>query len=103
MSSIKKNRWDCTECGTNQGKNDMWFEGGVCGDCHQVGLNNQKKDEVERILIDKWKQIGMDIPTNYEDIVQDCFEDVHETADPIDWGDGDVTIAFRRWIEKQVK
>jgi hypothetical protein len=45
----------------------------------------------------------MDIPSNYEDIVQDCFEDIHETADPVNWSNGDVSIAFRRWIEKQSK
>jgi hypothetical protein len=61
----------------------------------------EKKDEIERILINKFKQIGMDIPDNYEEIVQDVFEDVCETADPIKWHDGDVAIGFRRWIEKQ--
>jgi hypothetical protein len=86
----------------NLGDNDMWFEGDVCGDCNHIAKNNEKKDEIERILIDKWKQIGMDIPANYEDIVQDCYEDVHDTADPVDWNDGDVAIAFRRWIEKQI-
>jgi hypothetical protein len=60
----------------------------------------EKKDEIERILINKWACIGMDIPDNYEDIVQDCYEDVCETADPIDWNDADVIIAFRRWVEK---
>lgn len=61
----------------------------------------EKKDEIERILINKFKQIGMDIPDNFEEIVQDVFEDVCETADPIKWHDGDVAIGFRRWIEKQ--
>jgi hypothetical protein len=99
---MKQNRWDCTECGTNQGNNDIWFEGDICGDCHRQDLNNQKKDEIERILINKWASIGMDIPENYEDIVQDCYEDVCDTADPVNWEDGDVAIAFRRWIEKQI-
>ena len=61
----------------------------------------EKKDEIERILINKWACIGMDVPDNYEDIVQDCYEDVCETADPIDWHEGDVAIAFRRWVEAQ--
>ena len=30
-----------------------------------------------------------------------CYEDVCETADPVDWHEGDVTIAFRRWIESK--
>jgi hypothetical protein len=63
----------------------------------------EKKDEIERILINKWACIGMDIPRNYEDIVQDCYEDVCETADPINWHSGDVAIAFRRWIESKGK
>ena len=50
-----------------------------------------------------WGSLGMDTPENYEDIVQDCYEDVCETADPINWHSGDVAIAFRRWIEAQAK
>lgn len=61
----------------------------------------EKKDEIERILIDMWASLGMDTPSNYEDIVQDCYEDVCETADPIEWHDGDVAIAFRRWVESK--
>ena len=63
----------------------------------------EKKDEIERILIAKWAAVGMGIPDNYEDIVQDCYEDVCETADPVNWSEGDVSIAFRRWIQKQTK
>lgn len=61
----------------------------------------EKKDEIERILINMWASIGMDIPENYENIVQDCYEDVCTCADPENWHDGDVAIAFRRWIEHQ--
>lgn len=59
------------------------------------------KDMVEYYLINLFNTMGMDIPENYEDIVQDCYEDVMETADAEKWHSGDVTIAFRRWIEKQ--
>lgn len=65
-------------------------------------MNNwtvEKKDEIEKILFNKWTIFGMDYPTNYETIVQYCYEDVCETADPINWSDGDVAIAFRRWVE----
>jgi len=62
----------------------------------------EKKDNIESILINKWALIGMDVPSNFEDIVQFCYEDVCETADPENWSFGDVSIAFRRWIEKQV-
>ena len=64
-------------------------------------LNLEKKDSIEKMLINMWSTLGMDIPSNFEDIVQFCFEDVCETADPIEWHSGDVTIAFRRWIEAQ--
>lgn len=98
-----EDKWHCTQCGDEQGRHDMWFEGDTCGSCHDSADNTAMKDEIERILIGKWASIGMDVPENYEDIVQDCFEDVLETADPDNWHDGDVAIAFRRWIEKQTK
>ena len=101
MTYIKKHRWDCAECGTNQGNNSMWFEGGICGDCHEQNLNTKKKDEIERILIDMFDRIGIQIPSNFEDITQFVFEDVCDTADPVNWNNDDVTIGFRRWIEKQ--
>jgi hypothetical protein len=81
----------------------MWFDGDICGVCHDEQENTKKKDEVESILIMMWKTIGMDIPENFEDIVQDCYEDVCDTADSVNWNSGDVSIAFRRWIEKQSK
>ena len=61
----------------------------------------EKKDEIETILIDMFDRIGIQTPSNYEDIVQFCYEDVCETADPIDWNNADVIIAFRRWVESQ--
>ena len=59
----------------------------------------EKKDEIVTILIDMFDRIGIQTPSNYEDIVQFCYEDVCETADPIDWNNDDVLIAFRRFIE----
>jgi hypothetical protein len=59
----------------------------------------EKKDEIETILIDMFDRIGIQTPSNYEDIVQFCYEDVCETADPIDWNNDDVLIAFKRFIE----
>ncbi len=61
--------------------------------------NFNKKDEVKKILIQKITYLGMDIPNNIADIVQYCFEDILECADKDNWSDGDVIIAFRRWIE----
>ena len=59
------------------------------------------KDDIESIFINLIARMGMDIPENYEDIVQYIYEDVLETADPINWGVDDVVIGFRRWIESK--
>lgn len=59
-----------------------------------------KREEVTRILIDIFDRINIDTPSNFNEILDFVYEDVCETADPIDWHDGDVAIAFRRWIEK---
>jgi hypothetical protein len=60
-----------------------------------------KEKEVERILTNIFLMVGMDAPENIEEISKFCLEDVNGTADPIHWSDGDVLIAFRRWIELQ--
>jgi hypothetical protein len=90
--------WNCTECGSEQGRHDQWFDG-VCGECNTQIENTKKKDEIESLLIDIFDRIGIETPSNYEDIVQFVFEDVCETADPINWNNDDVAIGFRRWIE----
>jgi hypothetical protein len=63
----------------------------------------EKKDEIEKDFILILSLMGMDIPSNFEDIVQFIYEDVCETADPENWSQGDVVIGFRRWIESQSK
>jgi hypothetical protein len=106
MSSIKNNRWDCTKCGVNQGANDMWHESDVCGECldlNESPEDTEKKYEVTVILINMFDSLGMQTPSNFDEINQFCFEDICETADSENWNDSDVSIAFRRWIEKQVK
>jgi len=59
----------------------------------------EKKDEIESIWRGQIARFGMNIPENFEDIVQFIYEDVCETADPIEWNNDDVIIGFRRWIE----
>jgi len=61
----------------------------------------EKKDEIEKTFINLLASIGMDVPSNFEDIVQHIYEDVCETADPVNWSQGDVVIGFRRWIESK--
>jgi hypothetical protein len=104
MSSIKENRWDCTECGTNQGRNDMWFKGDICGECIQLLLNTKKKDLIEEKLINMFGKIGIRTPSNLEDITQHCFEYliIDENYNPLSDLDLQVAFAFKLWIEEQV-
>jgi hypothetical protein len=62
----------------------------------------EKKDEIEKIFINQIARFGIDLPENWEEIVQFIYEDVCETADPINWNDDDVRIGFRRWIESKI-
>ena len=55
------------------------------------------------MLIDIFDRINIDTPSNFDDILEFVYDDVNETADPEAWHDGDVAIAFRRWIEKDVE
>lgn len=61
----------------------------------------EKKDEIERRFINLITKIGMDIPSNFEDIVQFIYEDVCECVDENNWNDDDIVIGFRRWIESK--
>ena len=63
--------------------------------------SRDKKRDIQSMLISKFKSIGMDIPNNMDEIVEFCYQDVCETADEINWHDGDVAIALRRWMEQQ--
>jgi hypothetical protein len=59
------------------------------------------KDKVSSELQDILSNIGMDRPTNFDEIVEFCTEDVQATADPVEWHSGDVVIALRRWMESK--
>ena len=60
-----------------------------------------RKDVIEYIFIKLIARMEMEIPENYEDIVQYIYEDILETADLTNWSVGDVVIGFRRWIESK--
>jgi hypothetical protein len=98
----KEDIWNCNECNTEKGRHDQFFEG-VCEDCHTQATNTKKKDEIESLLIDIFDRIGIETPSNFEDITQFVFEDVCDTADPVNWNNDDVAIGFRRWIEAQAE
>lgn len=58
------------------------------------------KKDIEKEVFKLITNIGMDIPSNVDDIVEFICEDVSESADD-NWHDGDIVIAFRRWIESK--
>lgn len=59
------------------------------------------KKEITEILIDNFDRMNMDIPHNFDEILEFVIKDVKETADEENWNDADVVIGFRRWIEAQ--
>ena len=61
-----------------------------------------KKEEITSMLIDIFDRINIDTPNNFDEILEFVSNDVEETADSENWHDGDVAIAFRRWIESNV-
>tara|TARA_R110000824_G_scaffold239102_1_gene427851 strand:+ start:828 stop:1070 length:243 start_codon:yes stop_codon:yes gene_type:complete len=62
-----------------------------------------KEKEITSMLIDIFDKININTPNNFDDILEFVVEDVEETADKENWHDGDVAIAFRRWIELNQK
>ena len=64
-------------------------------------LNAEMFDEVDRLLVDNFDRLGMDLPNNFEEILDFVYWDIHDTAEKDNWNDRDVIIAFRRWIESQ--
>jgi hypothetical protein len=71
----------------------------ICDECQ----SKTKKGEVTELLIDIFDRINIDQPQNFDQILEFVYQDVCETADQANWNDGDVAIAFRRWIEKDIK
>lgn len=59
------------------------------------------KNKVAAHLQGILSNIGMDRPTNFDEIVEFCTEDLQDTADPVEWHSGDVVIALRRWMESK--
>lgn len=60
-----------------------------------------KREQVTEMVIDMFDRIGIDTPYNFGEINDFIYEDVDAAADPDKWHDGDVAIAFRRWIESK--
>lgn len=66
----------------------------------EKSLESEEKTEIESILISIFNKIGINKPNNLDIIIEFCYQDVKETADPKDWTSEDVLIAFRRYIEQ---
>lgn len=58
------------------------------------------KVEVKVYLAQLFSSIGIDRPSNHDDIFDFIVNDVSEVADPINYHSGDMAIAFRRFIER---
>lgn len=55
----------------------------------------------EYLLGTIYPAIGIDKPENHDEIVEFIVDDVKETAHLKDWHSGDVSIAFRRFLESK--
>lgn len=53
------------------------------------------------MLILSFSLLGMDKPSNFDEILDFVTEDVDDTADPDNWNSVDVVIGLRRWIESK--
>lgn len=60
-------------------------------------------EEVEYFLTVLWSTIGIDRPANHSEIAKYIEEDVEAAADPVDYHSGDMEIAFRRYLEKDLE
>jgi len=58
--------------------------------------------DVRGFLVHLYQTIGIDKPSNHEEIVEFVINDIIETADLSHWNDDDVRIGFRRFIERTV-
>ena len=60
-----------------------------------------KKEVIESMLQEIYSNVGIDRPSNHDEILEFVIKDVDETADEKEWHSGDVAIAFRRFIESK--
>jgi hypothetical protein len=66
----------------------------------QVAKYEEYKHEIKECLYRLFNSMSMDLPTNFDEILDFVISDVEETADR-NWSDGDVASGFRRWIESK--
>ena len=63
-------------------------------------LNKTKRDEIETAFISFVGNMSMELPENYDDIVQYIFEYIIELPKD-DWGEDDIIFGFQHWIESK--
>lgn len=59
-----------------------------------------KKEEIRILLIDNFDRLNMNIPSNFDTILDFIYNDVEESADKENWNDSDVVIGLRRFLEQ---
>jgi hypothetical protein len=69
---------------------------------HSNKKTTDMKQEIVKILLQYFSHIGMDRPSNLDEIVDFIAEDIKETADVENWNSSDVSIGLRRWIESKI-
>jgi len=62
-------------------------------------MRNLRKEVETQLLGEIYPAIGIDKPSNHDDIVEFIVNDVEVAADPEEWHSGDISIGFRRFIE----
>lgn len=45
--------WQCSQCGTFQGRHDMWTEGDICGDCDSKILTSEEQIKLDSFILTK--------------------------------------------------
>ena len=63
----------------------------------------KRKDVEVAIRFAIYQPLGMDRPANHDEIVDFIHDDVEAAADHVLWHYGDVTIAFRRFLERDTE
>lgn len=62
-------------------------------------MRNLRNEVENQLLGEIYPVIGIDKPSNHDDIVEFIVNDVEVAADPVDWHSGDISIGFRRFLE----
>ena len=66
-----------------------------------MGSMRDIDEEIDQYLSKLWLLISIERPKNHKEIVDFCVKDVSDAADPDDWSNEDIEIAFRRFLEKK--